>query len=154
MLSFGWPHSSSYFQVLQSLYQSFDDCTKSTNYNWYNRHFHVPQFFQFPIPCKFFIPVLTDVFHWSSSDSKSPISRTLLSIVFDLNSVVVCMISILPLRKHFQGYQLQLVSPLPICPTVFSRSWYLFIFPLSFIFILCSAGTANSANSFLRVNLH
>ena len=41
-------HSSSYFQVLQSLYQSFGDCTKSTNHNWYNRYFHVPQFFQFP----------------------------------------------------------------------------------------------------------
>ena len=41
-------HSSSYFRVLQSLYQSFRDCTKSTNYNCYNRHFHVPQFFQSP----------------------------------------------------------------------------------------------------------
>ena len=26
------------------MYQSFGGCTKSTNYNWYNRHFHVPQF--------------------------------------------------------------------------------------------------------------
>ena len=34
-------HLSSYFQVLQSLYQSFDDCTTNTNYNWYNRHFHI-----------------------------------------------------------------------------------------------------------------
>ena len=25
-------------------YQSFGDCTKSTNYNWYNRHFHVSKF--------------------------------------------------------------------------------------------------------------
>ena len=41
-------HSSSYFQVLQSLYQSFADCTKSTNYNWNHRHFHFPRFFQFP----------------------------------------------------------------------------------------------------------
>ena len=37
--------SSSYFQVLQSLYQSFGDCTKSTNYNWYNCQFHVPHLF-------------------------------------------------------------------------------------------------------------
>ena len=36
---------SSYFQILQSLYQSFGDYTKSTNYNWYFRHFHLPQFF-------------------------------------------------------------------------------------------------------------
>ena len=42
-------HLSSYFQVFQSLYQSFSHCTKSTNYNWYHFHFHVTQFFfQFP----------------------------------------------------------------------------------------------------------
>ena len=46
--------SSSYFQILQSLYQSFGDCTKSTNYNWYHRNFHVPQFFQFPGNSVFF----------------------------------------------------------------------------------------------------
>ena len=40
-------HSSFYFQVPQSLYQSFGDCTKCINYNSYNRYFHVPQFFQF-----------------------------------------------------------------------------------------------------------
>ena len=34
-------HLSHYFQVLQSLYQSFGDCIKSTNYNWYNSHFHI-----------------------------------------------------------------------------------------------------------------
>ena len=38
-------HLSSYFQVLYSLYQSFGDCSKRTNYKWYKRHFHVPQFF-------------------------------------------------------------------------------------------------------------
>ena len=38
-------HSASYFQVLQSLYQSFSDYSKSTNRHWYNRHFHVSQFF-------------------------------------------------------------------------------------------------------------
>ena len=40
-------HSSSYKQVLQSLYQSFIECTERINYNWYHRHFHVQQFFQF-----------------------------------------------------------------------------------------------------------
>ena len=40
-------HSSSYSHVLQSLYQSFSDCTEGANYNWYHRHFHVPSFFQF-----------------------------------------------------------------------------------------------------------
>ena len=41
-------NSARYFQVLQFLYQSFGDCTKSINYNWYYCHFHVPYFFQFP----------------------------------------------------------------------------------------------------------
>ena len=36
---------SSYFQVLQSLYQTIGDCTERTNYNWYHSRFHVPQFF-------------------------------------------------------------------------------------------------------------
>ena len=39
------PHLSPYFQVIQSLYESFGDCTKSTNNNWYNLLFHVSQFF-------------------------------------------------------------------------------------------------------------
>ena len=52
-------HPSHYFQVLQSLYQSFGDCTKNTNYNWYNSHFHVPQFFQFPIKVEVLIPLFT-----------------------------------------------------------------------------------------------
>ena len=38
---------SSYFQVLQSFYQSYGDCTKSTNYNWYNHHFYYPRFLGF-----------------------------------------------------------------------------------------------------------
>ena len=39
-------HSTSYFHILLSFYQSFG--SKRPNYNWYNCHFHVPQFFQFP----------------------------------------------------------------------------------------------------------
>ena len=35
-------NSPSYFQLLQFLYQSFGNCTKSTNFNWYHRHFYVP----------------------------------------------------------------------------------------------------------------
>ena len=41
-------HMSSYFRVPQSLYQSFGDCTKSTNNDWYVCPFHVPQFFLIP----------------------------------------------------------------------------------------------------------
>ena len=37
-------HSSTYFHVLQFLYQSFGDRSKSTNYNLYNYHFHILEF--------------------------------------------------------------------------------------------------------------
>ena len=50
-------HPSSYFLVLQSFYQSFGDINKCTNYNWYNRHFHVPLFFQFPSKVEVLIPL-------------------------------------------------------------------------------------------------
>ena len=40
-------HSSSYFQVLQFLYQYFVDGTRCTSYNWYYRHFHVHGFIVF-----------------------------------------------------------------------------------------------------------
>ena len=40
-------HSSSYFHVLQSLYQTFGDGTECTNHNWYHCRFHVPSFYQF-----------------------------------------------------------------------------------------------------------
>ena len=43
------PQSPCYFQVLQSFYQSFSDCTKSTNHNWYNRHFLILLFFSIPL---------------------------------------------------------------------------------------------------------
>ena len=33
---------SYYFQVLQSLYQSFSNCTEHADYSWYHYLFHVP----------------------------------------------------------------------------------------------------------------
>ena len=39
-------YPSSNFQF--HLYHSFIENIKSIDYNWYHRHFHVPQFFQFP----------------------------------------------------------------------------------------------------------
>ena len=53
--SFDGLHSSTYCQVFQPLYESFDDCTKSTNHNEYKRHFHVPQFLNFPSNIEVFI---------------------------------------------------------------------------------------------------
>ena len=40
-------HSSSYFQVLQSLYQYFGNCNKHTNNNWYHCYLHILHFFFF-----------------------------------------------------------------------------------------------------------
>ena len=40
---------------------TFCDCTKSTNYNWYNCHFHVPDFF-----LKFLIKVKLIILHFTS----------------------------------------------------------------------------------------
>ena len=52
-------HPSRYFKVLHFLYQSFGDDTKSTNYNWYKRYFHVPQLCQFPSKVQVLIPLFT-----------------------------------------------------------------------------------------------
>ena len=63
-------HSFSYFQVLQSLYLSFSDCSKSTNCNWYNCHFNVPQFFQLPCVVKVLIFLFAFFFNftlWSAN---------------------------------------------------------------------------------------
>ena len=65
-------YSSSYFPVLQSLYQSFGACTKRINDNWYNCHFHVPHFFLFPSKVHVLILLFTFYQFYSvvSRDSK------------------------------------------------------------------------------------
>ena len=42
-----------------NIYQTFDDCTERTNYNWYHRHFPVPYFFQFSCKVKVIISLFT-----------------------------------------------------------------------------------------------
>ena len=71
------------------------------------------------------------VYHRSLSDSKSPqVSGTLLSILADLNNVVVCMVSARHLISNSSSlginplmtvlsHQLQLVSPSLSCAIVF-----------------------------------
>ena len=175
-------HSSSSFQVHQSLYQSFGDCTKSTNYNWYKRHFHVPQFFRFPskgraiypsfyflsillcgqsgqqspqfyyTPCKFFMTALADSF--SLEFERQQFSRTVLSILADLNNAIVWLVSTYLLISKFSSLcinPLGIVSnaPLIIGITVtfmfqsffssLARSWYSSLLSLSFNFTLWSA---------------
>ena len=71
-LSLNGLHSSCYFQLHKSLYQSFGNCTKSTSYNWYNRHLHVPHFLQFLGKVVVFIPLFTffQLYSVISQDSK------------------------------------------------------------------------------------
>ena len=100
------------------------------------------------------------VFHWSLSDSKFPqVSRTLLSILTNFNSVVVWMVSTRPLiSKSSSPFN----NPLVIVPRALiiiginvtfifhiffnslARSRYLSSFLLSFNFTLWLAGTAKS----------
>ena len=47
-------HASSYFQVLQSLYQSFGDSTKSINYIWFKVTFILHRFFFNSLATSFF----------------------------------------------------------------------------------------------------
>ena len=55
------------------------------------------------------------VFHWSLSDSNSPqVSRTLLSILADLNNVVVWMVSTCPLISKSSS---PFTKPLGIIPS-------------------------------------
>ena len=104
--------------ISKSLYQCFGDCTKNTNYNWYNRHFHVPQFFHFSrkveifrvlsillrgqpepqgSPCEVFSTALAGGLRSRSNSTSPQISRTILSIVTDLNNLASWTVFILPL---------------------------------------------------------
>ena len=69
-------HSASYFQVLQPLYQSFGDCTKSYDYNWYNRYslflFNSLARFTLFLSLAFFFNYFTQ---WSAGTAKSTIRQ-------------------------------------------------------------------------------
>ena len=99
------------------------------------------------------------VFHWSLSDNNSPqVSRTLLSILANLNNAVIWMVSTRPPMSKssssiinplvtYQAQQLLLISLSLSCSIFFcslARSRYLSFFSLSFSFTLWSAGTAKS----------
>ena len=96
------------------------------------------------------------VFHWSLSDSKSPqVSRTLLSILANLNSVLVWMVTTRPLisksSRPFNNPSMTLLrAPITIGINVtfifnsffysLTRSRYLSFFSLSFNFTHWSTG--------------
>ena len=79
-------HPSRYFQVLQSLYQSFGDCTKSINYNWYNHHFH--SFFN-SLGWSRYLSFFSHSFNftmWSAGTAKSTILQVLSFLLIIIRS--------------------------------------------------------------------
>ena len=98
------------------------------------------------------------VFHWNLSDSKSPqVTRTLLSILADLNIAVVWMVSTCPPSSKLSSPFINTSVTVPRTPITIriivifmfhsffnslARFGYLSFFSLFFNFTLWSAGTA------------
>ena len=85
--------SSTDFQLLQSLYQSFGDWSKCTNYNWYNHPLHVPQLFSSWARSKYLSlfyfssqakSKYLSLFYFSSRARSKYLSLVLLSFIFTL----------------------------------------------------------------------
>ena len=66
----------------------FGDCTKSTNYNWYNCHFHVPQFLQFLSKVKVFILQFTFFQIYSVVSRNSKVHNLVSSLLFLLLIII------------------------------------------------------------------
>ena len=73
---------------LKSLYQSFGDCATRTNYNWYNRLFHVPQFFNSLARSRylFLFSLSFNVTLWSAWTAKSTILQVLSFLLIIIRS--------------------------------------------------------------------
>ena len=82
MLYFEWSP-----RVLLSLYQSFGNCTESTNYNWFRHHFHVPQLFFFQFPGKVQVPLFLFCFFQFYCGPQSPQFGKFFSFFVDYFSV-------------------------------------------------------------------
>ena len=99
-------------------------------------------------------------FHWNLSDSKSPqVSKTLLSILTDLNNGIVWIVSTRPFISKSSSPFINPLVTVPKIPIMIGinvtfmfhiffnslvRSKYLFFFSLSFNFTLWLAGIAKS----------
>ena len=88
---FGW---SPYFQVLHFLHHSFHDSTKSTDYNWYNRHVHVPQLLFLSILIQGRLYVLRFFFSFTQWSTGSFLLLLLLVVVVVVVLVFVCYASL------------------------------------------------------------
>ena len=107
--------------------------------------------------CIIFFSFFPTAFHWSLSDFKSAqVSRTLLSILVDLNHTVVWIVSIRPLISKSSSLYTKLLVTVPSAPITIrntvtflfhsffnplARSRFLPLFPYSFSFILWSTGS-------------
>ena len=67
---------------------SFSECTKSTNYNWYSSHFHVPQFFNSLVRSRYlsFFTLSFSFTLWSSRTAKSTILQVLFLLLIIIRS--------------------------------------------------------------------
>ena len=80
------------------------------------------------------------VFHWILSDSKRPqVSRTLLSILADLNNAVVWTVSIRPLIFKFSSLCTNPLMTVPSTPITIGIT-VTFIFQSLFLFLILSQG--------------
>ena len=111
-------------------------------------------------PLEFSHQLTLMVFHWNLSDSKSPqVSSTCLRILAVLSNAVVWIVSTCPPTSSSSKPFNNLLVIVPNAPITIgtivtfmfhsffnslARSRYLFVFSLSFRFILWSAGTAKS----------
>ena len=100
------------------------------------------------------------VFYWSLRDCKSPeVSMTLLSILANLNSASIWIVSICPLIPNSSSHLSKTLGTVPNTPIItgitvtlifhnflssLAKSKYLSLFSLSLILTLWSAGTAKS----------
>ena len=99
MLSFGWSPLRQFPSPLVPLSILF----KRTNYNWYNCHLHVPQFFQFPSKVEELIPLFTFFQFYSvvSRDSKVDyFARCLFLFIIKSGLLVGIRWSVCMLKSH------------------------------------------------------
>ena len=62
--------------------QSFGDCTKCTHNNWYNRHFHVPQFFSNFLTRSRHLSIFSLSFNFTQCSARKKVNSSEFSFLF------------------------------------------------------------------------
>ena len=139
-------HFSSYFQVLQSLYQFFGDCTKSSNYNWYHSLFRVPHIFQFSrkVVVLIFFSFSFHFTQWLAGTTKSTIQkcyRYYITNNVNINTVSINFILLMLTLSIFllliffpMSLNLFLWQHLDICSLRLFNCWLLNLYVMMLIF--------------------